>query len=249
MIEFRNFTFQYDSQAEATLKNIDLIIHPGEKILIIGPSGSGKSTLGKCLNGIIPQNEKGSFTGQLTINGKNFSESSIYDLSLEVGTVLQDTDSQFVGLTVAEDIAFSLENEMIEQKEMQEAVNFWAKKTNLLAQLDKRPQDLSGGQKQRVAMAGVLIDETPILLFDEPLANLDPQTGYKAIQMIDRLYQSQQFTTIIIEHRLEEVLAAPVDRVILIDEGKIIADIAPTELLKVIYCRSAEFVNPYTSQH
>lgn len=169
MIEFRNFTFQYDSQAEATLKNIDLIIHPGEKILIIGPSGSGKSTLGKCLNGIIPQNEKGSFTGQLTINGKNFSESSIYDLSLEVGTVLQDTDSQFVGLTVAEDIAFSLENEMIEQKEMQEAVNFWAKKTNLLAQLDKRPQDLSGGQKQRVAMAGVLIDETPILLFDEPL--------------------------------------------------------------------------------
>ena len=137
MIEFRNFTFQYDSHAEATLKNIDLIIHPGEKILIIGPSGSGKSTLGKCLNGIIPQNEKGSFTGQLTINGKNFSESSIYDLSLEVGTVLQDTDSQFVGLTVAEDIAFSLENEMIEQKEMQEAVNFWAKKTNLLAQLDK----------------------------------------------------------------------------------------------------------------
>ncbi len=121
---------------------------------------------------------------------------------------------------------------MIEQKEMQEAVNFWAKKTNLLAQLDKRPQDLSGGQKQRVAMAGVLIDETPILSFDEPLANLDPQTGYEAIQMIDRLYQSQQFTTIIIEHRLEEVLAAPVDRVILIDEGKIIADIAPTELLK-----------------
>ena len=232
MIEFRNFTFQYDSQAEATLKNIDLIIHPGEKILIIGPSGSGKSTLGKCLNGIIPPNEKGSFTGQLTINGKNFSESSIYDLSLEVGTVLQDTDSQFVGLTVAEDIAFSLENEMIEQKEMQETVNFWAEKTNLLAQLDKRPQDLSGGQKQRVAMAGVLIDETPILLFDEPLANLDPQTGYEAIQMIDRLYQSQQFTTIIIEHRLEEVLAAPVDRIILIDEGKIIADIAPTELLK-----------------
>lgn len=232
MIEFRDFTFQYDSQAEPTLKAINLTINSGEKILIMGPSGSGKSTLGKCLNGIIPQNEKGTYTGSLTINGKVFSESSIYDLSLDVGTVLQDTDSQFVGLTVAEDIAFSLENEMIEQPEMRKAVNYWAEKTNLLAQLEKRPQDLSGGQKQRVTMAGVLIDETPILLFDEPLANLDPQTGYEAIQMIDQLYQSQKFTTIIIEHRLEEVLAAPIDRVILMNEGMIVADLPPTKLLK-----------------
>lgn len=232
MIEFRDFTFQYDSQAEPTLKAINLTINSGEKILIMGPSGSGKSTLGKCLNGIIPQNEKGTYTGSLTINGKAFSESSIYDLSLDVGTVLQDTDSQFVGLTVAEDITFSLENEMIEQPEMRKAVNYWAEKTNLLAQLEKRPQDLSGGQKQRVTMAGVLIDETPILLFDEPLANLDPQTGYEAIQMIDQLYQSQKFTTIIIEHRLEEVLAAPIDRVILMNEGMIVADLPPTELLK-----------------
>jgi energy-coupling factor transporter ATP-binding protein EcfA2 len=232
MIEFRDFTFQYDSQAEPTLKKINLTINQGEKILIMGPSGSGKSTLGKCLNGIIPQNEKGTFTGSLMINGKIFSESSIYDLSLDVGTVLQDTDSQFVGLTVAEDIAFSLENEMIQQAEMREAVNHWAEKTNLLTQLEKRPQDLSGGQKQRVTMAGVLIDETPILLFDEPLANLDPQTGYEAIQMIDQLYQSQKFTTIIIEHRLEEVLAAPIDRVVLMNEGEIVADMTPTELLK-----------------
>lgn len=232
MIEFHDFTFQYDSQAEPTLKNINLSINQGEKILIMGPSGSGKSTLGKCLNGIIPQNEQGSFTGDLTINGKVFSESSIYDLSLDVGTVLQDTDSQFVGLTVAEDIAFSLENEMVEQAEMRAAVNYWSEKTNLSAQLEKRPQDLSGGQKQRVTMAGVLIDETPILLFDEPLANLDPQTGYEAIQMIDQLYQSQKFTTIIIEHRLEEVLAAPIDRVILMNEGTIIADMTPTKLLQ-----------------
>lgn len=232
MIEFREFTFQYDSQAEPTLKTINLTIEQGEKVLIMGPSGSGKSTLGKCLNGIIPQNEKGSFTGSLTINGKTFSEASIYDLSLDVGTVLQDTDSQFVGLTVAEDIAFSLENEMVEQVDMRKAVNYWAEKTDLAAQLEKRPQDLSGGQKQRVTMAGVLIDETPILLFDEPLANLDPQTGYEAIQMIDQLYQSQKFTTIIIEHRLEEVLAAPIDRVILMDEGTIIADMTPTDLLK-----------------
>ena len=232
MIEFRDFTFQYDSQAEPTLKNINLSIKQGEKVLIIGPSGSGKSTLGKCLNGIIPQNEKGSFTGSLTINNQKFGEASIYDLSLDVGTVLQDTDSQFVGLTVAEDIAFSLENEMVEQAEMRKAVEYWAEKTNLLKELAKRPQDLSGGQKQRVTMAGVLIDEAPILLFDEPLANLDPQTGFEAIQMIDQLYQSQKFTTIIIEHRLEDVLAAPIDRIILMDEGAIVADMDPTALLK-----------------
>lgn len=232
IIEFNNFSFQYDAQAEPTLKQINLTIHEGEKILIVGASGSGKSTLGKCLNGIIPQNDQGTFTGSLVINGKNFSEASIYDLSLEVGTVLQDTDSQFVGLTVKEDIAFSLENEAVDQTTMQRAVKHWAEQTAIASQLEKRPQELSGGQKQRVTIAGVLIDETPILLFDEPLANLDPQAGYDSIQLIDRLYQSSAFTTIIIEHRLEEVLQAPVDRIILMDEGQIIADLPPSELLR-----------------
>ena len=232
MIEFRDFTFQYDSQAEPTLKKINLTINQGEKILIMGPSGSGKSTLGKCLNGIIPQNEKGTFTGSLMINGKTFSESSIYDLSLDVGTVLQDTDSQFVGLTVAEDIAFSLENEMIQQAEMREAVNHWAEKTNLLTQLEKRPQDLSGGQKQRVSLAGVLIDESPILLFDEPLANLDPKSGQDIIDLIDQIHEEQGTTTIIIEHRLEDVLYRPVDRVILINQGQVLFNGQPDELLR-----------------
>ena len=205
MIEFRNFTFQYDSQAEATLKNIDLIIHPGEKILIIGPSGSGKSTLGKCLNGIIPQNEKGSFTGQLTINGKNFSESSIYDLSLEVGTVLQDTDSQFVGLTVAEDIAFSLENEMIEQKEMQEAVNFWAKKTNLLAQLDKRPQDLSGGQKQRISLARIFATDPDLFVLDEPTTGMDEESRNEFYRLLRHSAHVHGKSVLMITHDHEDI--------------------------------------------
>lgn len=232
IIEFKNFSFQYDAQAEPTLKHIDLSIYEGEKILIIGASGSGKSTLGKCLNGIIPQNDQGSFEGTLVINGKQFGEASIYDLSLEVGTVLQDTDSQFVGLTVKEDIAFSLENEAADQTTMRQAVKYWAEQTDIANQLEKRPQELSGGQKQRVTIAGVLIDETPILLFDEPLANLDPQAGYDSVQLIDRLYQSTAFTTIIIEHRLEEVLQAPVDRIILMDEGRIVADLPPDDLLR-----------------
>lgn len=232
IIQFTNFSFQYDAQAEPTLKNIDLTIYEGEKVLIVGASGSGKSTLGKCLNGLIPQNDKGSSTGELTIGTNAFGQASIYELSLTVGTVLQDTDSQFVGLTVAEDIVFSLENDLRSQAVMQEALRFWAEKTDLMDHLAKKPQELSGGQKQRVSMAGVLIDETPILLFDEPLANLDPQTGVEAIKMIDQLYQEKHFTTIIIEHRLEEVLAAAVDRIIVMEEGRILADSTPNELLK-----------------
>ena len=232
IIQFTNFSFQYDAQAEPTLKNIDLTIYEGEKVLIVGASGSGKSTLGKCLNGLIPQNDKGSSTGELTIGTNAFGQASIYELSLTVGTVLQDTDSQFVGLTVAEDIVFSLENDQRSQAVMQEALRVWAEKTDLMDHLAKKPQELSGGQKQRVSMAGVLIDETPILLFDEPLANLDPQTGVEAIKMIDQLYQEKRFTTIIIEHRLEEVLAAAVDRIIVMEEGRIIADSTPNELLK-----------------
>lgn len=232
IIQFTNFSFQYDAQAEPTLKNIDLTIYEGEKVLIVGASGSGKSTLGKCLNGLIPQNDKGSSTGALTIGTNDFGQASIYELSLTVGTVLQDTDSQFVGLTVAEDIVFSLENDQRSQAVMQEALRFWAEKTDLMDHLAKKPQELSGGQKQRVSMAGVLIDETPVLLFDEPLANLDPQTGVEAIKMIDQLYQEKRFTTIIIEHRLEEVLAAAVDRIIVMEEGRILADSTPNELLK-----------------
>lgn len=232
IIQFTNFSFQYDAQAEPTLKNIDLTIYEGEKVLIVGASGSGKSTLGKCLNGLIPQNDEGSSTGALTIGTNAFGQASIYELSLSVGTVLQDTDSQFVGLTVAEDIVFSLENDQRSQAVMQEALRVWAEKTDLMDHLAKKPQELSGGQKQRVSMAGVLIDETPILLFDEPLANLDPQTGVEAIKMIDQLYQEKRFTTIIIEHRLEEVLAAAVDRIIVMEEGRIIADSTPNELLK-----------------
>ena len=232
IIQFTNFSFQYDAQAEPTLKNIDLTIYEGEKVLIVGASGSGKSTLGKCLNGLIPQNDKGSSTGALTIGTNAFGQASIYELSLTVGTVLQDTDSQFVGLTVAEDIVFSLENDQRSQAVMQEALRVWAEKTDLMDHLAKKPQELSGGQKQRVSMAGVLIDETPILLFDEPLANLDPQTGVEAIKMIDQLYQEKRFTTIIIEHRLEEVLAAAVNRIIVMEEGRILADSTPNELLK-----------------
>lgn len=232
LIQFKDFTFKYDAQAEPTLKYLNLSIEKGQKVLIVGPSGSGKSTIGQCLNGIIPNINHGEKRGQLTIAGKDAFDLSIYDKSHLVSTVLQDPDGQFIGLTVAEDLAFALENDCLPLDQMTDKINYWANKLDLTAFLDSRPQDLSGGQKQRVSLAGVLIDESPILLFDEPLSNLDPKSGQETIELIDRIHQEGQTTTIIIEHRLEDVLYRQVDKVILINDGQILFDGHPDDLLK-----------------
>ena len=232
MIELKDFSFQYKAQSEPTLKNLNLTIYKGEKVLIVGPSGSGKSTIGQCLNGIIPNIYKGTSSGQFLIQGKEAFDLSIYEKSHLVSTVLQDTDGQFIGLSVAEDLAFALENDMVELGTMKERVQSWAERLDLMNLLDHRPQDLSGGQKQRVSLAGVLIDESPILLFDEPLANLDPKSGQDIIDLIDQIHEEQGTTTIIIEHRLEDVLYRPVDRVILINQGQVLFNGSPDELLR-----------------
>ena len=230
-ISFNQFTFQYDAQAEATLKDISFDIVKGEKVLILGPSGSGKSTLAQCLNGIIPNIHKGKAKGQVRIDGQDIFKQSIYDKSQLVSTVLQDPDGQFIGLTVAEDLAFALENDCANRSEMKDKVALWAERLDLTSLLNHRPQDLSGGQKQRVSLAGVLIDESPILLFDEPLANLDPKSGQETIDLIDKIHKEVGATTIIIEHRLEDVLYRPVDRILLVNDGTLLFNGSPDELL------------------
>jgi len=231
IIEFQNFSFQYYSQAEPTLRDINLKIYRGEKILIVGPSGSGKSTLGHCLNGLIPFAYKGEIEGSLKINGLETKEQNIFNLSKIVGTVLQDADGQFVGLTAGEDIAFALENDNIPQSEMRARVQKTAQMVDMQNWLGSSPFELSGGQKQRVSLAGVMIDDVDILLFDEPLANLDPATGKTAIEIIDEIHNQSQKTVIIIEHRLEDVLHCDVDRVIVFHDGRIIADMNPHDLV------------------
>ena len=231
IIEFKDYSFKYRAQKEPTLKNINLKIYPGEKVLIVGPSGSGKSTLAHCLNGLVPFSYPGECSGSLKIKGKDPREEGIFGMSKLVGTVLQDTDGQFIGLTVAEDIAFALENECISQKEMHQSVEKTAQELDLEDLLDHAPGELSGGQKQRVSMAGVMIDRVEILLFDEPLANLDPASGKRTIDLIDRIQKNDYTTIVIIEHRLEDVLYRDVDRIIVIGDGKIAADMTPDALL------------------
>lgn len=231
IVQFNNLSFQYRSQKKPTLHNINLTIYRGEKILIVGPSGSGKSTLGHLMNGLIPFTYPGKIEGSLIINGKETGKESIFSLSKDVGTVLQDPDSQFVGLTVGEDIAFALENDVVAQEPMKKKVEEVARLVDIWDSINQPPHALSGGQKQRVSLAGVLVDDVQVLLFDEPLANLDPHIGKGAIEFIDDLKKTTDKTVVIIEHRLEDVLYRHVDRIIVVNEGRIIADAAPDELL------------------
>ena len=231
IIEFKDFTFKYRSQVEPTLLDINLSIYPGEKVLIVGPSGSGKSTLAHCINGLVPFSYPGDYTGSLSVKGEEPREKGIFEMSKIVGTVLQDTDGQFIGLTVAEDIAFALENDCVSQDIMFKKVDGVAEVVDVKELLNHAPSALSGGQKQRVSMAGVMVDDVDILLFDEPLANLDPATGKRAIGLIDQIQKDRNTTILIIEHRLEDALYRDVDRIIVVGDGRIVADMKPDELL------------------
>lgn len=231
IISFKDFSFTYRSQKNPTLHNINLDIYPGEKVLIVGPSGSGKSTLAHLINGLVPFAYEGNTTGSYSIGGKDPKDLGIFGLSSIVGTVLQDTDGQFVGLTVGEDVAFSLENNLIPLDEMIKRVDQACEDVDIMDLKQNAPTALSGGQKQRVSMAGVLVGDVDVLLFDEPLANLDPATGKRTIALIDRLNKEKDITCLIIEHRIEDALYKEVDRVILIDGGTIQADMTPNEIL------------------
>ena len=231
IIQFDHFSFQYNAQAEPTLHDVTLSIRKGEKILICGPSGCGKSTLAHCINGLIPFSYQGECGGSLKIAGRESRGLGIFEISRTVGTVLQDTDSQFVGLTVAEDIAFALENDCVGEPELHDRVAKTAALVGVEGRLSHAPGELSGGQKQRVSLAGILVDDVDVLLFDEPLANLDPATGKAAVELIDEIGRQTGAAVIIIEHRLEDVLHRRIDRVVLMGEGRILADVTPDELL------------------
>ena len=231
IIEFEHFGFQYNAQAEPTLHDINLTVRRGEKILIAGPSGCGKSTLAHCINGLIPFSYRGEITGSLRVAGRETRELGLFGISRHVGTVLQDSDGQFIGLTVAEDIAFALENDCVQDPLLHRRVQQAAELVGIESHLLHAPGELSGGQKQRVALAGVMVDDVEVLLFDEPLANLDPAAGKAAIELIDDIQRETGAAVIIIEHRLEDVLHRDVDRIILMGEGRILADTTPDELL------------------
>lgn len=232
MISFKNFSFKYNNVVDKTLKDINITINKGEKVLIVGPSGSGKSTLSHCLNGLIPFSYNGEMEGSIIVDNIKPYEESLSDISKKIGTIMQDQDSQFVGLCVGEDVAFSFENDAIPLNEMKVKVINALELVNMVDFINHSPYELSGGQKQRVSLAGVLGSNADVLLFDEPLANLDPASGKEIMQLINDIHKKTNKTIIIVEHRIEDVLEQPFDKVIIIDKGEVKAIGTPDEILK-----------------
>ena len=232
MISFKNFSFKYNNVVDKTLKNIDLTINKGEKVLIVGPSGSGKSTLSHCINGLIPFSYNGEIEGELIIDNIKPYEESLSDVSKKVGTILQDQDSQFIGLSVGEDVAFNFENNAMPLNEMKVKVIDALELVNMVDFINHSPYELSGGQKQRVSLAGVLGGDAEVLLFDEPLANLDPASGKEIMQLINDIHEKTNKTIIIVEHRIEDVLEQPFDKVIVVNKGEVQGFGTPDEILK-----------------
>ena len=232
MISFKNFSFKYNNVVDKTLKNIDVTINKGEKVLIVGPSGSGKSTLSHCINGLIPFSYSGEIEGELTIDNIKPYEESLSDVSKKVGTIMQDQDSQFIGLSVGEDVSFNFENDAVPVDEMKVKVVNALELVNMVDFINHSPYELSGGQKQRVSLAGVLGSDAEVLLFDEPLANLDPASGKEIMELINNIHKKTNKTIIIVEHRIEDVLEQPFDKVVVIDKGEIKGIGTPDEILK-----------------
>ena len=232
VISFKDFSFQYRAQKKPTLTGINLDIYPGEKVLIAGPSGSGKSTLAGCINGLNPFSNPGECKGTLTVDGVDAPHSSIFELSAHVGTVLQDPDGQFIGLTVGEDIAFALENSCMPQDEMHEITRHAAELVGIQDHLDYAPHELSGGQKQRVAIAGVMAMRPRCIILDEPTAMLDPNGRKEVLEAVRELNRKEKVTVILITHYMEEVIHA--DRVYVMDSGNVVMQGNPKEIFSQV---------------
>ena len=229
VISFKNYSFQYRAQKRPTLTNFNLDIYPGERVLIAGPSGCGKSTLAGCINGLNPCSNPGEATGELIIDGVDATKSSIFELSAHVGTVLQDPDGQFIGLTVGEDIAFSLENSCMPQDEMHQITRKVAELVKINNHLDYAPHELSGGQKRRVAIAGVVAMRPEVLILDEPTAGLDPKAHHDVLDMVQEVHRRTGNIIILVSHNMADI-ARVSDKIIVIDSGHLVTTGTPREV-------------------
>mgnify|MGYP001773395655 CR=1 FL=1 len=232
MIELKDVYWRYSDSKEWALNDINLKIQEGEFIGIVGVNGSGKTTLAMCMNGLIPSNYHGVMKGEVNILGMNTKEYGPAAISKYVGFVFSDPESQFVTMSVEEEIVFSLENQGLDLKEIKERIDWVLKVTRLSSKyLEKPPYELSGGEKQRVAIAAALATKPKMLILDEPTSQLDPVGKQEVFDVLEQLKKDAQSTIVVIEHRMEK-LAALATRMILLHEGRILRDTTPKQFFE-----------------
>ena len=222
-IEVKNLDFSYDEQTHA-VKNVSFSIEKGSYTTIIGHNGSGKSTIAKLMIGLLEKN-----SGEIIVDGLPLTLENLQEIRNKVGIVFQNPDNQFIGSTVRDDIAFGLENHCVEPEKMDEIINEFAKKVNMVEFLDSEPTKLSGGQKQRVAIAGVLAMAPEIMIFDESTSMLDPQGKNEINEVIRELHGQSKMTLVSITHDIEEVTKS--DFVIVMNNGQIVMSGKPSEIM------------------
>lgn len=232
-LSIKHLTFHYRTRAEMALDDVNLQLYPGEVLLLAGASGSGKTTLMRCINGLIPRTYHGEVKGEIRVFDQPVRDMSMAQLSQVVGTLLQDPERQTVASYVINEVAFGLENLGIPREEILARVDETLDYLNIAYLRDRETFHLSGGEKQKVALAAVLAMHPRILLLDEPLASLDPASAHEALQVFRRL-ADDGIAILVVEHRVEDVLSIRPERVVYMDEGKIIYDGDADGLMQVV---------------
>jgi energy-coupling factor transport system ATP-binding protein len=238
-----NLTFRYQRRSEPAIQNISLTLQPGEILLLAGASGCGKTTLMRCLNGLAPRVYRGEISGKIEIFGSPVEKLSMSQLSQYVGTLLQDPERQIVGSYVLNEVAFGLENLGLPRDEILQRVDETLEYLGIAHLRERENFYISGGEKQKVALAGVLVMRPRILLLDEPLANLDPASAQEALQLFRRL-ADDGISILLVEHRVEDVLAARPDRVLYLEEGRQVYYGDPQGLMEVVDYRRVKLPAP-----
>jgi len=230
LIETKNLTYTYPGGTKPSIRDVSIKIDKGEFTLITGPSGCGKTTLCRCFNGLIPHFYQGELKGEISVAGLNVIEHPIYELAKHVGLVFQNPENQLFALSVEKDVAFGLENLGVPREEMRERVDWALNLTGIYDLRERAPHELSGGQQQRVAIASVLAMQPEVIVLDEPTSFLDPLSAKKIFEVIHELNRKLGVTVVLVEHRLD-LTARYADHIIIMDEGKIVLDGEPREIL------------------
>lgn len=219
LVDVQGLTFRYRRATEAALWDVSLSVEPGEVILVAGPSGCGKSTLIRAINGLIPHAYPGELTGTVRVAGELTTETKLRDISRVIGTVLQDPAKQIVGATVEAELAFGPENFGVPREQIRTKLDEVVRAAGIEALVGRETAALSGGERQLLAVAGILMMEPRLYVVDEPLANLDPATASRLLDMLREIADSGG-SVVIVEHRVEEALALRPDRVLYLEEGR-----------------------------